>query len=369
MKRERHPTLFDVARHAGVGTTTVSRVINGGSRVSPKTLEQVRRAIDELGFVPNLAARVLKGEQSKTIGLIVPSIADSFFASCAEAIQKVARSFGSLVVVTVTHNDPALEMENIQTLFRRADGLLIAPSDSNNPKLIGRLTRLSIPVVCFDRPLHDERIPAVLTDNYHSAKTATRHLLQHGYKRILCLGGEAAFHTMEERVRGYEAAMRDANRPTTIDISAHDPSSEEIAAMLARHLTGKAPPRAVFCLKNATTIHTYDALQRFGMHIPQQVALVGYDDFLLAATLRPSITVIQQPVEEIGRKAAKLLFERLAAKADHSSLLRAESHAKNVRLKSRLIVRASCGCREFNVDGLPVSQKLQGGALAATTEM
>jgi len=348
MKNERHPTLADVARQAGVGTTTVSRVINGGSRVSPETLEVVRHAIDALGFVPNLAARVLKGEQSKTIGLIVPSIADSFFANCAEAIQKVARSFGSLVVVTVTDNDPALELENIHTLFRRTDGLLIAPSDSNDPHLIGRLTGLSIPVVCFDRPLHDNRIPAVLTDNYHSAKSITQHLLQHGYSRILCFGGEAAFHTMGERVRGYDAAMREANLPSMIDVSPHDRSAEEIKAMLAKHLGGKNPPHAVFCLKNTMTIHGYDALQSLGMDVPRQVSLVGYDDFVLAASLRPSITVVQQPVEEIGRSAARLLFARLDAKGDDP--LRKKGHARTIRLKSRLIIRASCGCKEVHGD-------------------
>jgi LacI family transcriptional regulator len=348
MKGERHPTLSDVARHAGVGTTTVSRVINGGDRVSAKTLEQVRRAIEELGFVPNLAARVLKGEQSKTIGMIVPSIADSFFSSCAEAIQKVARSFGCLLVVTVTHNDPAMEMENIETLFRRTDGLLIAPSNSDDEGLIERLANLSIPVVCFDRPLHHDGIPGVLTDNYQSAKAATRHLLDHGYKRILCFGGEAAFHTVGERVRGYESAMREANRPPTIDISPHDRGADEISAVLAQHLGGKTPPRAIFSLKNTTTIDTFDALQHFGLSVPEQVAMAGFDDFVLAASLRPSITVVQQPVEEIGRKAAKLLFERLSNKGSGGGTgsLQRESAQKIVRIKSRLILRASCGCDE-----------------------
>lgn len=339
-----HPTLADVARHAGVGNSTVSRVINGGARVSPETLKAVQRAIEHLGFVPNLAAKVLKGEQSKTIGLIVPNIADSFFANCAEAIQKVARSFGSLLVVTITENDPALELENIATLFRRIDGLLIAPSDSNDVNLISRLTGLSIPVVCFDRPLHDDRIAAVLTDNYHSAKTITQHLLQHGYGRILCFGGEAAFHTMSERVRGYKAAMREANRAPIIDVSPHDRTAEETKAVLARHLGGKNPPRAVFCLKNTTTIDSYDAVQNFGIDVPGQLSLAGFDDFPLAASLRPSITVIQQPVEEIGRSAARLLFEQLGTDGHES--LHLTVAARTIRIKGRLIVRASCGCGE-----------------------
>jgi LacI family transcriptional regulator len=105
-KNNTHPTLSQVARKAGVGTTTVSRVINGGDRVSPKTLAHVRRVIETLGYMPNQAARTLKGHRTKTIGLVVPSIADPFFSSCAEAIQAIARSNDSLLIVTVTGNDP-----------------------------------------------------------------------------------------------------------------------------------------------------------------------------------------------------------------------------------------------------------------------
>src|ERR1700758_3702463 len=113
-----HATLADVARKAGVGTTTVSRVINGGDRVSPKTLAHVRRVIETLGYRPNQAARTLKGHRTKTIGLVIPSIADPFFASCAEAAQGVARTNDSLLIVVTTSNDPRTEMENMEVLIR-----------------------------------------------------------------------------------------------------------------------------------------------------------------------------------------------------------------------------------------------------------
>jgi LacI family transcriptional regulator len=223
MKSEnRHSTLLDVARRAGVGTTTVSRVINGGSSVSPETLAHVRKVIAKLGFVPNHAARILKGEQSKTIGLIVPSIADSFFSSCADAIQKVARNHGTLVILTVTYNDPDIEKANIKTLLRRTDGLLLVPSTSHSPELRDLLRDLSIPVICFDRPIHDIQIPTVITQNFEGARAATRHLLQHGFRRILCLGGDSELFTVNERVRGYSAAMQESKAKPLIDVSAGD---------------------------------------------------------------------------------------------------------------------------------------------------
>lgn len=340
----RQPTLSDVARRAGVGTTTVSRVINGGAHVGAETLKAVRRAIQELGFVPNHSARMLKGEPSKAIGLIIPSIADPFFASCAEAIQKVARDLGWLLIVTATNNETGLELENIETLCRRTDGLLIAPSNSSDAGLIARLANLSVPVVCFDRPLDQPAggggIPGVVTDNYHSAKAATAHLIEHGYERILCIGGEVRFRTMLDRSRGYTAAMRAAGLGPDIDTSPQLRGAEQTAAVVASHLDSKTPPRALYCLKNTTTIHAYDALQRLGVRIPEEVALIGHDDFVLAATLRPAVTVVQQPVEEIGRVAGKLLFQRLLSEKANGDA----SRSNIVRLKSKLIVRASCGC-------------------------
>lgn len=194
--RKRHATLSDVASSAGVGTTTVSRVINGGAKVSPETLARVRRAIAELEFIPNYAARMLRGEQTKTIGLIVPSIADSFFSSCAEAIQKVARRHGTLVILTVTNNDPAIEIATINTLLRRTDGLLLVPTRSHDRELRDLLRNMSIPVICFDRPIDHTQIPTVMSQNFEGARAATRHLLQHGFRRILCLGGESDLFTM-----------------------------------------------------------------------------------------------------------------------------------------------------------------------------
>jgi len=345
MKIKRQPTVSDVARLAGVGTTTVSRVINGGERVSPETFAAVTRAIGELDFVPNMAARVLKGEQSKTIGLIVPSIADPFFANCAEVVQTIARSYGCLVAVCVTGNEASLELENIDSLCRRVDGILIAPSNSSSKSLNARLSSLSIPVVYFDQPLSGTHISGVMTNNYESSRAITNHLLQHGYERILCIGGEADFYTMRERIRGYTGAMKAAKKALSVDTAPHIRSKEETAEVLIRHLAGRRPPQAIYCLKNTTTIHTYDILQQLGVRVPQQVALAGHDDFLLASSLRPSVTVVRQPVEEIGRTAARLLFERLS-RLPEKVAAKPGVGTKTVHLESHLVIRASCGCRE-----------------------
>lgn len=337
------PTLAEVARKARVGTTTVSRVINGGERVSPRTLKRVQAVIEQLGYMPNQAARILKGERAKTIGLVIPSIADSFFASCAEAAQAIARANDSLLMVTVTGNDPHMELENLNHLMRhRTDGILLSPANSQSDALAGFLRRMSIPVVALDRPVANVSVPTVLADNFSGARMATAHLISHGYRRILCLGGEPTLYTLRERLRGYHQAMEEKGLTPLVDMSVKDYKSAEYA--IESSLATAQPPEAIFTLKNSTTIYAFETLQKLKVPIPKSVALLGYDDFELASTLRPAISVIQQPIEDIGRIAAEILFENLTVSGKGKSPAPKKTE-EEIRLKTKLVLRHSCGCR------------------------
>ncbi len=341
-----HPTLSQVARKAGVGTTTVSRVINGGDRVSPKTLAHVRRVIETLGYIPNPAARSLKGHRTKTIGLVVPSITDPFFASCAEAAQAVARANDSLLIVTVTANEPCNELEILNVLIRhRVDGLLIVPADSNSHALLDLLQRAAMPVVAIDRPIGNPSIASVVADNLLGAMTATQHLIGHGCKRIVALTGEETLYTIQERMNGYLKAIKAAHLTPIFDTSVKDYACAERA--IKNLLDGPHPPDAIFALKNSTTIFAFEALQKLGVAVPQSIALLGFDDFDLASTVRPSISVIQQPVEEIGRRAAEILFEQLSGGSSASSPASAKQ-PQQIKMTTCLIQRSSCGCTPAN---------------------
>jgi LacI family transcriptional regulator len=342
MKKISHPTLDDVAHEAGVGTTTVSRVINGGDRVSPKTLARVLQVIERLGYRPNQAARILKGHRARTVGLVIPNIADPFFASCAEAAYAVARANDSLLIVTATHNDLDTELENLDVLLsHRTDGLLIAPANPQSKALRDVLNRIAIPVVAIDRPVPNA-IASVVVDNYSAAHAATQHLTAHGYKRIACLtGGETMLYTIRERTRGYRRAVEAAGFPCILDTSVNDYRSVESA--ITNLLAEKHPPQALFTLKNSITIHAFEALQKLNVPVPSVLALLGFDDFELASTLRPSISVVQQPIDEIGRVAAELLFNRLLD-GSHAGNAAHSRRTQLVKLKTRLIERRSCGC-------------------------
>ena len=356
MKKTPHATLADIAREARVGTSTVSRVVRGGARVSPETLERVRAVIRKFDYQPNDAARILKGERTKTIGLIVPSVADSFFAICAEAAQEISRSHGFLLIVTCSNNDPRLELENLNKLVqRRVDGLLLAPATSRNEELVQILSRASIPVVSFDRPIHDSSIPSVVSHNYRGAKEATRHLISHGYKRIVCLGmkGEDSLYTNKERIRGYRTAMQEANLPPKIDVSINNYESAELA--LKAYLYGVNPPDAIFALRNLVTIYVFEALHKLRVRVPKKVALVGFDDFQLASALQPAITVVKQEMELMGKMAAELLFEQLTIKRQSIKAADAVDSSGIRWLEADLIIRDSCGCHAE--DGFNSSRK------------
>lgn len=341
MKKSPHPTLSQVARKAGVGTTTVSRVINGGYRVRPETLENVRRVIQMLGYSPNQAARTLKGHRTKTIGLVIPSIADPFFSSCAEAAQAVARANDSLMILVTTSNDPRSELDSLDVLIRhRTDGLLIVPANSQSQKLRDMIERVAVPIVAIDRPISDSAITCVVCDNFRGAITGTQHLIEHGYKRIVCLTGESTLYTIRERMRGYRKAVESARLPCIFDTTVKDYKSAEYA--IKSLLDGPNPPDAIFATKNSTTIFAIEVLQALNVAVPQSIALLGFDDFELASTVRPSISVIQQPIEEIGRRAAEILFDQLSEERKASAPT--STKPTQIKLQTRLIRRSSCGC-------------------------
>jgi LacI family transcriptional regulator, galactose operon repressor len=333
------PTLSEVAARAGVGTTTVSRVINGGHRVAPLTLARVIKVIDALGYTPNRAARILKGHRTRAIGFLVPSIADPFFSSCAEAAQATARSNESLLIVMTTQNDLEMEIESINVLMsHQADGLIVAPSDSDSVALRRALSRAAVPIVALDRPLRGSRMPSVVSDNFAGAEMATTHLIEHGYRRIACMTGETNLYSIRERMRGYRSTVEAAHLPVILDTSIRDYASAEAA--IRNLLAEREPPDAIFTLKNGTTMFAFEALQKLKVPIPGSIALLGYDDFELADAVRPSITVIQQPAAELGRIAAELLFQELSGDHEDGPATRPQQ----VQLKTRLVRRASCGC-------------------------
>jgi LacI family transcriptional regulator len=334
---ERKPTMNDVARVASVGTMTVSRVLNGSANVTEETAKRVYRAIEKLGYRPNEMARALRSLKSRTIGLIVPYLFDPFFATCAHAVNTVAREHGYSVILTTSNEDPTTEYTEVQSMLQRhVEGLLIIPADIRKSR-ISQSEFAGTHIVTLDRPVHDARIDSVQVQNQSGAKRAVHHLIQqHGHKRILFLGFNKSLYTVRARFEGYRRAMLENHLEPA---ATFDCSSEEVTAeLVSNQLQSKHPPTAFFTGNNLTTRYVLRALLESGIRVPEEVALIGFDDFELAEILHPTLTVVRQPASELGRVAANLLFDRIK---------RGEfpEEGNRVVLPVELIIRRSCGCK------------------------
>jgi len=329
--------MIDVAKLADVGTMTVSRVLNNSGNVSAATTKKVRAAIEKLGYRPNEIARALRGSKSKSIGLIVPSLADPFFATCAHSVNIVAQEYGYSMILTTSNDSPGTELSEAQWMLQKnIDGLLICPArtGSNFADPIFERT----PIVSFDRPMAPGRVASVLVDNYAGGRRGTQHLIeQHHHERIHFLGDSGELYTTRTRMSGYKKAMTEAALApqATLECSSEEAVLDKVSSLLA----GKNPPAAFFCGNNLTTRRLIRTLRKLGVEAPRDIAIVGFDDIELADMLLPSLTVIRQPVERLGTTAAKVLFHLLGTPIQNWPETGTRTH-----LKVELIIRASCGC-------------------------
>ncbi len=334
MRDNTRSTIRDVARVAGVGTTTVSRVINGGQLVAPDVRRRVEEVIQQLRYQPNLAARSLKNERTRTIGLIIPRITDPFYATIASIAQEICRAREHILILSTSLDMEDQEIEELRIFEQhRVDGLLIVPPKKQSIAFQDYCQQLRMPAVAIDLPSEQGSLSSVLTDNCEAMAGAARHLIEHGRKRILCLVSDPVLYTMRERIRGYTEAVSAASLKPFIHTDIH--TFDQAEAVLLKALTGRQPADAVLCANSAIVIFVYEALQKHGIPLPGQIALIGFDDFHLAGTLRPAIANIAQPAEAIGRAATNLLFDLMEDRS------RPPIH---LRLPSHLVRRESCGC-------------------------
>ena len=328
--------LADVAQLAGVGNATVSRALNGGKNVSSEAMQRIEAAILQLDYTPNRLARSLKGASSGMMGMIVPSISDMFFSKCAEVVERVVREHGALLVVLASHDDNDIVIAGIRQLHRhRVDGLILALSKPHSRELSREIQQMTIPVVGIDGPLFEEGRPSVLCQNYEGARMAAEHLLSHGYKCLVSVQVKPDLYTMRERLRGYGGAMEEAGLSPIQEVIA---SRSDAAQVLRRHLRAAEAPLAIFAGNNLSARYVCEAVHAERLSIPDEVAILSFDDFDLADTLKPPMSVVQQPLEDMGQLAAQLLFEEMEGR----TVKRAE---RQLRLAPRLVLRESCGCR------------------------
>ena len=332
-----NPTIADVAREAGVGTMTVSRVVNGGRLVSTATAEHVRAAIEKLGYEPNEAARVLKGQAPRTIGLIVPDLADTFFSICAHAVQQMAAKHGYVTLLLASERDQDSEAKELAMMkSRNIAGILIVPSSAKSISQLRELRARGIPVVMLDRTFPGLDAGEVMVENREGTRKAIKHLIEHGHRGILCVGYDSEFNSISQRIEGYESAMNEAGlKPQFVVVK----ESAAVGPHVLKRLRSARPPTALFTLNNVSTTQVLSMLQRENIRVPQQVAIIGFDDFELAPLLAVPLTAVRQPAAELGRSATRLVLDWV-----HSNPSESRSARARIVLPTELVIRRSCGC-------------------------
>jgi len=310
--RPARPTMKDVAALAGVAIKTVSRVMNGDPTVAPDLAARVRDAAGKLGYRPNLTASSLRrgDRRTATIGILLEDVSNPFSAALLRAVEDEARQRRVQILLASLDEDPVREREMAITLIDRGvDGLVIVPAATDQSYLVAE-RNLGISVVFLDREPRFLDADAVVSSNRAGAVAAVDHLCSFGHRRIAYLGDSVTIATAVQRFDGYQQALEKSGLQADPLIIRHGLRTIDAAAQAATELIRLPdPPTAIFASQNLVTIGTVKALKRADLQ--DRIALVGFDDFVLADALVPGVTVITQDTTQLGRLAAQLLFARL----------------------------------------------------------
>ena len=326
-------TIVDVARAAGVSVSTVSHVVNRTRRVAPATAKAVQSAIDAVGFRPNVLARALKTASTQSVGIAVSAISNAYFSDIICAIETECARLGMMVFLSDTQDDPERELAVLRALHqRRVDGVILAPS-ADPSRALAFLRVVNLPCVLVDRT-PDASFDQVGVSNCEAMRELVDHVAGFGHRRIGYIGGHPGFETTVARIAGYRESLKRLGLP--LDERLLVPGSESTnCATTAAHalLSLPDPPTAIVAGNNMAMIGAMRAIRALGLRVPRDISIAGFDDFEWADCFEPRLTLVAQPCEEIGRRAAALLLQRIAEP---------DRARETIRLPARLVVRESC---------------------------
>jgi LacI family fructose operon transcriptional repressor len=329
-------SIKDVAEAAGVSTATVSRVLSNGLHVRPEVRERVIAVVERLGYRPNRVARSLRSQQSNTIGLIVSDIRNPFFTSISRAVEDIAYEQGFSVLLCNTDEDPQKEAIYLNLLQdENIAGIIFSPTRQTLANFTA--SNYNFPIVIVDRSIAGSDVDIVLLDNVDAAYRLVALLIKNGYQRIGAICGEMST-TGRERQAGYEKALRAHGfSPLAEHVKYVQPKTEAGYAAALKMLDSAQPPDALFTTNSLLGAGALQAIRERDLSIPNDIALVTFDETTWASLVQPPITLIAQPTYEIGTTATELLLQRIADP---------DRPTRQVILKGRLLERGSSAPRQ-----------------------
>lgn len=336
-------TIREVAREAGVSVATVSRVLNGSGPASAETTRRIREVAQRLRYTPNEAARSLIRSRTQTIGVLLPDLHGAFFSEVIRGVDQRARQAGFHLLVSSFHDDPREMGAAIHAMRGRVDGLIVMAPDVATRALVAELSSELVCVLVNPPSTDTGRYGVVRIDNVRGARDVVRHLVSLGRRRIALIGGEERNHDARERRRGYRAALRTAGLPVDAALEATgdftEPSGYAAAEALLRQ---PKRPDAIFAANDAMAVGALSALRDAGLRVPEEVALVGFDDIPIARYLTPPLTSVHVDMEALGRRATELVLDAIGVSPDKTT----SSRRREEVVPTTLVVRSSCGAGE-----------------------
>jgi len=328
-------TIRDVAERAGVSPITVSRVINDSGYVSDETRREVEAAIEELNYVPNILARSLRSKRTHTLALVITDVTNPFWTTIARGVEDKAVENGFSVILCNTDEDPEKEQSYLEVLLqKRVDGVIIAPVTSHGANLHS-LSRLGVPYVVIDRRVEGMDTDLVTGDSVGGAYELTKHLIELGHRRIGIIAGPEQVSTADDRLAGYLKALEEFDIPVDEALIKRGQFNQEAGYELTKKLLElEERPTALFAGNNFIAIGALTALWELEVRVPDEMALVTFDEIPHLSAVYPFLTVAAQPAYDMGNIATELLLERLDGRREEN---------REVVLPTRLILRQSSG--------------------------
>ncbi|HLG76000.1 MAG TPA: LacI family DNA-binding transcriptional regulator [Ktedonobacteraceae bacterium] len=327
-------TIFDVADEAGVSYSTVSRVVNNKSNVHPETRERVLRTMAQLGYVGNVPARSLAGGSSHVVGLLVDHLNTSYMGEIIRGIDEVLDANNYNLMLYTTHRRKTKESAYVTKLTRNfADGLLLI-LPRNEKAYLETLHQRRFPHVLVDYQGYNQQVPSVITTNRKGAYDATTYLIKIGHSRIGFITGTMEFGCAQERLAGYKDALKDHSLPFDPELVREGDFLQPQGYHCAQQLLSlPTPPTALFVSNDVMAFGAMEAARERGLHLPMDLSIIGFDDIPQAAHVHPTLSTVRQPLEEMGRSAARLLLKYIANPL---------AEVERIELPTELIIRESC---------------------------
>jgi LacI family transcriptional regulator len=336
--QDKEITIYDLAKRLDISATTVSRGLQDHPAINKKTKKRIFDLAAELGYRSNKFASNLRKQRTNTIGVIVPRLNSLFMASVISGIEKIVNNAGYNLIISQSFEQEKKEKSNAATMFNsRVDGLIVSLAvDTEDLSHFDTFIKKNIPIIFFDRVTEDIESTKVLIDNFKAGYKATEHLIEQGCKEILHLTGNTARNVYRDRFEGYKKALNDHGIPFKPELFISNDLSEQAVqdALINDVLKRKKLPDGLFITNDSSAAVALMVLKEAGLRIPEDIAIVGFNNDLLSRVTQPAITTINYPGNEMGESIARILINHLDGEGDLS-------FTSTVILNTELIVRGS----------------------------